>query len=123
MGLFPSDGTVRTGSRHMCDGVVDDVSLSEAGYAYLIELGIPPKADVIGNEVNIRYKGEDSVYNSSDECYVACRLFDELGYREMRCVCSPAQLLRKALSYVMFGYMPLICSIPLDDMFHSYVRH
>lgn len=108
------------GSRHMCDGVADDVSLSDAGCKYLVELGVP-QTDIIGDEANLRYKGEVGVYNSSDECYVACRLFDELRYREMRCVCSPAQLLRKALSYVRFGYMPLMYSVPLDDMFHSYV--
>lgn len=60
------------------------------------------------------------VHNSSDECYVACRLYDDLGYREMRCVCSPVQLLRKALSYIQFGHMPLMYSVPLNDMFHSY---
>ena len=108
------------GSVHMCDGVVDAVSLSAAGCEYLKRKGVR-ESDLFGEDANASYKGDAGVYNSSDECYVACQLFDDLGYREMRCVCSPVQLLRKALSYIQFGHLPLMYSVPLDEMFHSYV--
>ena len=108
------------GSVHMYNGVSDEVSLSEAGCAYLAGRGID-REDLFGDDANVTYKGEVGVYNSSDECFVACQLFDELGYKEMHCVCSPAQLLRKALSYIQFSHMPFMHSVPLEDMFHSYV--
>lgn len=108
------------GSVHMYQGVSDKVSLSEAGCAYLERKGVPRDV-LLGDDANERYKGAEGVYNSSDECYVASRIFDDHALGEMHCVCSPAQLLRKALSYVQFGCVPLMHSVPLEDMFHSYV--
>lgn len=108
------------GSIHMMDGVCDEVSLSSAGCTYLIELGVPQE-DLFGDEENLKYKGSLGVYNSSDECYVASCLFKEEAFGEFHCVCSPAQLLRKALSYISFGCLPLMHSVPCKEMFHSYV--
>lgn len=71
--------------------------------------------------MNERYKGKDGVYNSSDECYVACCIFRDFGFGKLHSVCSPAQLMRKALSYIEFGYLPEMHSVPVDNMFHNYV--
>lgn len=108
------------GSRHQHNKVVDDVSLSTAGKNYLIEHGIP--RDVIyADESNEKYKGSDGVYNSSDECYVACKLYKELGARELHCVCSPAQAMRKVLSYIQFGYVPNVHTVSCSEMHHDYI--
>lgn len=108
------------GSVHMYDNQADAVSLSEAGCLYLLNRGIP-KEDLFGDDANALYKGTEGVYNSSDECYVALRLFEALEYGRLCCVCSPAQLHRKALSYIEFGHVPEMYSVPVDDMFHNYV--
>lgn len=108
------------GSIHMDNGKVDRVSLSKAGCDYLVAHGIAEEA-LYGDDANFEFKGDDGVYNSSDECYVACRLFEKLGYGRLHCVCSPAQLHRKALSYIAFGYLPFMHSVPCEDMYHSYV--
>lgn len=108
------------GSLHKHNGVVDFLSLSEAGCLYLQDKGIPSE-DLFGVEKNDEYKGESGVYNSSDECFVATALLKELGYREIHSVCSPAQLHRKALSYIAFGLVPQMHSVPVENLFHSYV--
>lgn len=108
------------GSRHSYNGIDDKISLSEAGKRYLIDKGVD-KSLIYGDEMNRRYKGKDGVYNSSDECYVACCIFRDFGFGKLHSVCSPAQLMRKALSYIEFGYLPEMHSVPVDNMFHSYV--
>ena len=62
------------GSLHMDNGIPDKVSLSEAGKKYLIEKGIQEKV-IFADEMNVKYKGDAGVYNSTDECYVAGKLF------------------------------------------------
>ena len=84
------------GSRHMCNGIPDNISLSQAGSRYLESVGIP-SCDIYGDEANQRFKGDSGVFNSSDECYVATCLFNELGFGRIASYCSPAQLMRKAL--------------------------
>lgn len=108
------------GSRHMQNGIADRISLSAAGCNYLETHGVDP-ADLYGKDANSKYKGDDGVYNSSDECYVATRLFRDLGFGRLASYCSPAQLMRKALSYIQFGVLPDMYSVPCDDMFHDYV--
>lgn len=108
------------GSIHMDNGISDKISLSKAGSDFLISNGIPQE-DIYGEEVNTIYKGDSGVYNSSDECYVASKLFDELQFREIHCVCSSAQLMRKALSYIQFGYLPYMHSVTCEEMYHNYI--
>lgn len=108
------------GSIHMTGGVSDKVSLSDAECIYLAERGVHVD-DLLGDDENRRYKGDSGIYNSSDECYVASRIFKDYGFGQIHCVCSPAQLLRKALSYIQFGLVPYMHSVPVNDMFHSYV--
>lgn len=108
------------GSIHMVDGISDCVSLSQAGCSYLEERGIP-RAALFGDDANAKYKGDIGVYNSSDECYVATCLFNELEFGKLYSVYSPAQLMRKALSYIEFGCLPKMYSVPVETMFHNYV--
>ena len=108
------------GSLHMDDGKVDQVSLSHAGCMYLDAQGLPAEA-LFGEEMNQKYKGERGVYNSSDECYVASRIFEDMGFGQLHCVCSSAQLMRKALSYIQFGCIPFMHSVSCERMYHNYV--
>ncbi len=109
------------GSRHR-DGDREDVcTLSEAGRRYLLEKGIPEN-HLLGDEKNRAFKGDDGVYNSADECFVASRIFLEGDYEALYCVCSPNQVARKTLFYLEFGVLPLCCSVPAEQMYHSMIR-
>jgi hypothetical protein len=108
------------GSIHEHKGIADDLSLSKAGSNYLVKQGVPIQ-DIFGDDKNLQYKGDAGVYNSSDECYVAVQIFKDLDYRELHCFCSPAQLHRKALSYIAFGYFAQMHSVPVENLFHSYI--
>lgn len=108
------------GSRHMMNGIEDSVSLSEAGLNYLVNHGVDP-VDIYGESMNEKYKGSAGVYNSSDECYVSSKIFSDCGFSRLVCYCSPAQIARKALSYIQFGVLPEMCSVPCEKMFHNYV--
>lgn len=96
------------------------MSLREAGCADLAERGVPAEA-LLGDDANREYKGSAGVYSSSDECYVASRVFEDEGFGQLHCVCSPAWPLRKALSYIQFGLVPYMHSVPVDDMLHGCV--
>lgn len=108
------------GSLHMDKGVVDKISLSEAGKRYLLRHGVR-EADIYADDMNTRYKGEKGVYNSTDECFVASRIFEDLGFGKLHCVCSSAQMMRKALSYIYFGYVPYMHTVSCDVMYHDYI--
>lgn len=92
--------------------VPDEISLSEAGKEYLLKKGVPEDRLIIT---------EDEVYNSTDECKVASRILVENEFAELICICSPAQLMRKALSYISFGVYPSFRIASCDELFHSYV--
>lgn len=108
------------GSIHMSDGISDTVSLSKAGKEYLLDKSIS-EGDIFGEEINYKYKGNSGVYNSSDECYVSCKLFDDLKYASIICICSSPQMMRKALSYIFFGYIPKMHTVSCEHMYHNYV--
>lgn len=108
------------GSRHRSGTMSDCVSLSAAGREYLLEKGIPSE-DVLGDEENRRYKGDDGVYNSADECFVASGLYNERFFKKLCCVCSPGQAARKQLFYLAFGVIPEIYTVPCDDSAHDFV--
>ncbi len=109
------------GSIHCFMDKVDSCSLSEAGREYLIIAGIPEE-DVLGEKENQRYKGEQGVYNTADECYVASRIFFDGDYRRLHCICSPNQLLRKKLFYIAFGVIPFYYTVSIEDMAHDDVH-
>ena len=106
------------GSRHRCEKIVDKISLSEAGTQYLREKGVPPDC-LFGEESNRKYKGEQGVYNSADECYVAAQLFRDGEFGRLVCVCSPSQTLKKELFYLQYGILALCYGIPDEKMYHS----
>lgn len=108
------------GSIHMDNGVVDKVSLSGAGKHFLIEHGISEK-NIFADDMNDKYKGEAGVYNSTDECYVACKIFEDMNFGEIHCVCSSGQMMRKMLSYIRFGYVPYMHTVSCDEMYHDYI--
>lgn len=93
--------------------VPDEVSLNEAGREYLLKKGISENRIIITG---------DEVYNSTDECRVASRILIENEFAELICICSPAQLMRKALSYISFGVYPSFRVDSCDGLFHSYVE-
>jgi hypothetical protein len=109
------------GSRHRVDERDDTVSLSTAGTRFLIAQGVP--ADVVhGDDLNELYRGENGVYGSADECWVASRYFRDAGFGHLVVVCSPTQLLRKAINYIGLGLVPLMYSVPGDGDAMTYVR-
>lgn len=93
--------------------IPDEIPLSEAGEEYLLQKGIPEDKIITTN---------DEVYNSTDECRVASRILIENEFAELICICSLAQLMRKALSYISFGVYPLFRIASCDELFHSYVE-
>jgi hypothetical protein len=108
------------GSRHVFEGHTDQVSLSDAGRCYLIEQGVPASA-IHGEDLNVKYKGEEGVYGSADECFVAASYYRDSGFGGLASVCSPAQMLRKTLHYIEFGVVPLNFTVPVVDEFHDYL--
>lgn len=93
--------------------IPDEIPLSEAGKEYLLQKGIPEDKIITTN---------DEVYNSTDECKVASRILIENEFAELICICSPAQLMRKALSYISFEVYPSFRVASYDELFHSYVE-
>lgn len=98
--------------------IPDTVSLSAAGITYLKESGRIDETDILDEEINQEYKGEDGVYNSADECYVAAEIYKDGEYTDLHCVCSANQMLRKKLFYFRFGVIPQMWALP-DDSFHN----
>lgn len=106
------------GSLHQYNGHADSLSLSAAGIAYLISKGIN-KEHLLGEEKNNYYKGDKGVYNSADECFVASKIFFDDRYKQVYCICSPNQLLRKQLFYMAFGVVPMMITVPCNELMHD----
>ncbi|MCC9710334.1 hypothetical protein E4N62_36825 [Streptomyces sp. MNU76] len=109
------------GSRHMFQGTADKISLSQAGSDYLTARGIPA-ACIHGEDLNHRYKGDDGVYNSADECFVTASHFKNGDFGTLLTVLAPGQLHRKMLHYIQFGVLPLPHTAPAPVSFHNYVH-
>lgn len=108
------------GSLHMDNGVVDSISLSEAGKRFLMQHNVLEE-NIFADEMNYKYKGENGVYNSTDECYVASRIFEDMNFAELHSVCSSGQMMRKVLSYIRFGCVPYMHTVSCDEMYHNYI--
>lgn len=106
------------GSRHKYNGIADEISLSEAGCTYLTEHGID-RDKIFSNEANIKYKGNQGVYNSADESYVASQIFMDNDFGRLICVCSSFQTLRKSFYYIEFGLIADCYGVPSGEMFHD----
>ena len=108
------------GSVHCYNGIQDPVSLSEAGKKYLIDQGIPENC-IFGEEMNTTYKGDQGVYNSADECFVASQIFKNGKYANLFCICSPNQMLRKQLFYLSFEIIAQFYTVPCDNLAHDLI--
>lgn len=108
------------GSLHVYKGRADKMSLSEAGVNFLSQLGIPLEV-LHGDDLNMKYKGMDGVYNSADECFVAASYFKENNFGRLYSVLSPVQLFRKTLHYMEFGVLPQNYTAPVPETFHNYI--
>lgn len=106
------------GSRHRYKNQEDTISLSSAGRNYLIDNGVDEN-DIMSDDVNERYKAEEGVYNSADECFVASAIFMDGNYRNLCCICSPNQMMRKKLFYLEMGILPFFYTVSTENMFHS----
>ena len=106
------------GSLHRFKGKTDSLPLSESGKHYLMSKGVPEK-DLLAEEENHRYKGEQGVYNTADECYVASQIFLDGDFRRLHCICSANQILRKKLFYIAFGVIPYYYTVSMDYMAHD----
>lgn len=99
---------------------IDSQPLSEAGKEFLITHGIPEGA-IRANVINLDIKGEDGVYNSGDECYVATQIARNENCGRIISVVSPVQIYRKALFYQEFGYNPEIYATGSEKIAHNYI--
>ena len=106
------------GSRHRDGDAVDPVSLSDAGGAFLRDAGIPAGA-IRGEDLNERYRGDDGVYGSADECFVTASYYRDGLFGPLLAVVSPGQLQRKMLHYLAFGVLPLLHTAPTLPMYHD----
>ncbi|HAE52951.1 MAG TPA: hypothetical protein DCG30_06835 [Ruminococcus sp.] len=98
--------------------IPDRRSLSSAGTEYILSTGRIPPEDLLGEDMNRKYKGEDGVYNSADECFTASQIFLDGDFRKLHCICSDSQAQRKKLFYWKFGVIPMIHTVPAD-IFHN----
>lgn len=108
------------GNIHSVNGISGSYSLNYAGIKYLTGLGISTDA-LLGDEYNLKYKGENGVYNSADECFVASKIFLSGGYKHIHAICSPNQIVRKQLFYLSFGVIPLFHTVPCDTSAHDLI--
>lgn len=108
------------GSRHMYNGIADKISLASAGKIYLLNHGIDEKL-IHADDLNEKYKGNEGVYNSADECFVSSSYFKDGNFNKLISVLSPVQIMRKSLLYIEFGVIPLSYSVPLDETYHNYI--
>jgi len=106
------------GSLHKFNNKVDKIALSTAGKNYLTAHGID-KNHIYAENANVKYKGEDGVYNSADESYVASCIFKDDDFGRMICICSPFQIMRKTFYYMEFGLIAECYGVTAKDMFHN----
>lgn len=107
------------GSLHKFEGFPDAITLSEAGADYLFRVHGIPSSVIYGDDINLKYKGPEGVYNSADECFAASMLFKDELFSRLICVCSPYQTMRKTFFYMEFGLFPECYGIAAPDLFHD----
>ena len=99
----------------------DKISLSLSGANYLIEHGIPIE-DIYSDEINRQISGDDGVYNTGDEAYVASEIFKRGDFNDLISVCSPGQLYRAANFFVTHGVIPTMYTAPTEKSYHNVVN-
>lgn len=106
------------GSIHIFNNNFDPCSLSTAGKNYLISRGVSEK-DIEADDAINKYKGEEGVYNSMDECFVISKLFKDGNYSDLLSIVSPYQMYRKMLTYIANGLISQCIPVYVDNMFHN----
>jgi hypothetical protein len=106
------------GSRHMYHGTPDMVSLATAGTKYLDHLNLGEGISIHGADLNLRYKGDQGVYNSADECFVA-QYFKDGDFSLLLVVSSDVQVLRQKLHLLWQGVEALVYAEPVVGAYHS----
>lgn len=111
------------GSRHMDNGLVDDIALADAGGNFLAAEGdLPDSVVVHGSNLNAYYKGEDGVYNSGDEAFVAMSYFkDTPAFGTAEVFVGPQQKERWELHAIGNGVAPTFHAVtpPSGETFHA----
>lgn len=108
------------GSLHKYNEKKDKISLAQAGENFLNELGIP-RSKIYSDSANAKYTHENGVYNSVDECFVATEIVKNEHFKELHCVCSSGQMMRKVLIYIKLGLVPYMHTVSCDEMYHNYI--
>lgn len=106
------------GSLHKTADEEDRISLSASGKAFLLQNGIP-EIDILGDDENVLYKGDNGVYNSADECFVSSKIYKNGGFDRLYCVCSPLQAVKDTLFFIENGIVPQIYAVPYENQFHN----
>ncbi len=102
-------------SIHKDMGISDKISTSHAAKNYLISKGINPYI-IHGDDLNLKYKGNDGVYNSADEAYVTAQYFhDNKKFKEIFVFCSPDQRFRWGLHSVANGVLPKFTEVSTPE--------
>ena len=108
------------GSIHQYKNNIDPISLSQSGINYLLSHNVDEN-DIYPENINAKYKGDDGVYNTADECFVSSKIFFDDDYAKLITICSPNQVTRKTILYLEFGVIPLCYSVPMDNMYHDII--
>jgi hypothetical protein len=115
------------GSVHLDeDGFPENESLSNAGAKYLLTKYNLSKEAIHGEDIIRQYQADrywEGVYNTGDECYVAAQYFlsGNKSFGRLVTVCSPWQLMRKALFYINEGIIPDVYTVPTKEMYHNLI--
>ena len=91
--------------------IADDISTSAAAKQYLMYLGLN-ESIIHGDDLNLKYKGEDGVYNSADESFTATQYFkDNKKFTDIVVICSSDQQLRWELHSIANGVFPIFYEV------------
>ena len=111
------------GSRHriMVDGhyVDDKISLSEAGYNYLVAHGFP-KNDIYALEKSKQY-APDGIYSTIEECETTSKIFKNEKFERLYSIAASEQIGRMQGAYEYFGILGDVEFIGIDEheVFHN----
>ena len=99
----------------------DKISLSLSGANYLIEHGVSAE-DIYSDEINRQIAGDDGVYNTGDETYVASEIFKRGKFNDLISVCSPGQLYRALNFFATHGVLPTVYTAPTEKSYHNVIN-
>lgn len=97
------------------------VSLSDAGKKYLLAKGIP-ESHVYGDAIQEEIMNNKGVYNSFEECFVTYSIYKQKNFRKVFSVCSPYQMSRKILFYILLGIVVEAIPVYCRKMWHNIIK-